>query len=91
MSFHFRFTSANDGNVSEGTLGMNNFVSGSDDITYTEVSPLWDSIGKPLWNTLLSIWQKFGSVQPDTTSSSNAGGFVNKEPFFPGIFGDNFF
>ena len=85
----FRLNSGNDGNVSDDSLGMNNFVSGGD-VTYTEVTPLWDSIGKPIWNTLVSILQKFGSVSTDPTSS-NTGGFVNKEPLFSGLFGDNFF
>ena len=69
---------------------MNNFVDGGD-LTYTEVTPIWDSIGKPIWNTALAIIQRLGSVAPDTTSSSNDGGFVNSKPLFSGILGDNLF
>ena len=70
---------------------MNNFVDGGGDLTYTEVSPIWDAIGKPIMNTLFSIVQRLGSVSPDTTSSNNDGGFINSKPLFSGILGDDLF
>jgi len=81
---------ASEGSVNEASIGFNNFVEGSEDLTYTEVAPLWDSIGKPLVNKFFTFLQKFGSVSPDVTSSSNTGGFINKTPLFSQIFGDVF-
>ena len=59
---------------------MNNFVEGGGDVTYTEVAPIWETVGKPIMDTVLTLLQKFGSVSPSSTSSS--GGFINKEPLF---------
>ena len=77
-----KFFRIKSGNASDDTaaLGMNNFVDGGD-LTYTEVSPMWDAVGKPIMDTVMFVVQRLGSVSPDTTSSNNDGGFVNsKQP-----------
>ena len=86
-SSYFRIKAEGGVNASEASLGFNNFVDG--DVTYTEVTPLWDAIGKPLMNRFLTFLQTVGSV--DTTGSSDTGGFFNKQPLFSGILGNNFF
>ena len=86
---YFRIKSDNGSNgQAEGSLGFNNFVDG--DVTYTEVTPLWDAIGKPLLDLFLTFLQNIGSVSP-TSSSEDAGGFVNSKPLFSGIFNNPFF
>ena len=91
-SLSVNFFRLNTGNATDETaaLGMNNFVDGGD-LTYTEVSPVWDAIGKPIMNTVFSVVQRLGSVSPDTTSPNNDGGFINSKPLFSGILGDDFF
>ena len=90
MCILFRLKTGNSSDES-AALGMNNFVDGGGDLTYTEVNPIWDTIGKPVMNTLFSLVQRLGSVSPDTTSSNNDGGFINSKPLFSGILGDDLF
>ena len=77
---NFSIKTGHGGNISEPSLGMNNFVEGGGEVTYTEVAPIWESIGKPIMDTVLTLLQKFGSVSP--SSSSSPGGFINKDPLF---------
>ena len=86
-SSYFRIKAEGGVNASEASLGFNNFVDG--DVTYTEVTPLWDAIGKPLLNRFLTFLETVGPVSPD--SSSDTGGFFNNEPLISGILENNFF
>ena len=43
MCILFRLKTGNSSDES-AALGMNNFVDGGGDLTYTEVNPIWDTI-----------------------------------------------
>ena len=66
--------------------GTNNFVSG--DVTYTEVNPIWEAIGRPLYDKFIFFMTSIGNVVPDSSPSNNNGGFINKEPLFSQILGN---
>ena len=86
--YYFRLKPASEETTNAGSIGFNNFIEESGDVAYTEVAPLWDSIAKPLVKKFFTVLQKFGSISPDVTSSSNTGGFINKTPLFSQVFGD---
>ena len=70
--------------------GINNFVSG-DDVTYTEVNPVWEAIGKPLYDKFILFMTSIGNVYnvvPDSSLPNDNGGFINKEPLFSQILGN---
>ena len=84
----FRIATEDGNNENEASLGFNNFVNDDGgDVSYTTVTPLWDAIGKPIFDKLMSFWASVGSIY--TTPQSEDGGFINNEPLFSGIFENN--